>query len=420
MTRVLIILIIFNFIPVSQAQWIKQCCDTSEYIRSIYFIDNNTGWAAGDNGKLYKTTNKGNDWVLLKNNPYYTINGSIYFINAFTGWLCDNADYSYGIIRKTTNGGYNWNVIYYNFDKYLFYSLHFFDADTGFVLSVNNTSGWSILKTTNSGLNWEEKFQGHFLSSIYTLNKDTIWVSGGFSPGRILKTTNGGVTWITNYVQGSDQLHSVYFINKDLGWTTGFGIRYVGVILNTTDGGVTWFKQDSIYNNTPYTVQFTDVNTGYVSGVGFISKTTNGGRKWAIENLDITIYSHFFVTNDFGWIAGGSILMTTSGGGQFTFKPEIFNLLQNYPNPFNGTTIIKFEIPEEHNVYSRKCSIVLYDITGKKVKTLFDGYKLPGIYSIEFNSVNISSGVYFYRLEVNSSKSSGFDYTETKKMVLVR
>ncbi len=92
-----------------------------------------------------------------------------------------------------------------------------------------------------------------------------------------------------------------------------------------------------------------------------------------------------------------------------SFVPKQYSLSQNYPNPFNPTTKITYNIPRDSKV-----KLIVYDILGREITRLInDELKLAGSYTIEFNGANLSSGVYFYRLE------SG-DYSECKKMVLIK
>ena len=91
-----------------------------------------------------------------------------------------------------------------------------------------------------------------------------------------------------------------------------------------------------------------------------------------------------------------------------------YKLYQNYPNPFNPSTTIEFAIPKRVNV-----KLVIYDITGRVVKTLIDGKEYePGVYKVTWNGKNdygeyVASGVYLYRLEAG-------EFTSVKKMVLAR
>jgi glycosidase len=89
-----------------------------------------------------------------------------------------------------------------------------------------------------------------------------------------------------------------------------------------------------------------------------------------------------------------------------------FSLMQNYPNPFNPSTNIRFNVAEAGIV-----SLKVYDLLGEEIVTLIDEYKPSGQYEVTFNGrnngSNISSGVYFYQLKVNS-------FVETRKMVLIQ
>ena len=94
--------------------------------------------------------------------------------------------------------------------------------------------------------------------------------------------------------------------------------------------------------------------------------------------------------------------------------PTRFNLSQNYPNPFNPTTTIKYSIPanagvEMHNL----ASLRIYNVLGEEVATLVNEKQSPGSYSVQFNAGNLSSGVYFYRLQVGN-------FVSTKKMILLK
>lgn len=83
-------------------------------------------------------------------------------------------------------------------------------------------------------------------------------------------------------------------------------------------------------------------------------------------------------------------------------------LSQNYPNPFNPTTTIKYQIPVSAHVLLK-----VYDVLGNEVVTLADEYKPAGRYEVEFNAEGLSSGIYFYKLQVS-------EYFEIKKMILIR
>jgi len=85
-----------------------------------------------------------------------------------------------------------------------------------------------------------------------------------------------------------------------------------------------------------------------------------------------------------------------------------YSLYQNYPNPFNPVTEIEYSIKDEGNV-----ELIIFDVLGRKVKTLVNQRQSNGNYKIPFDASVLSSGIYLYQLRVN-------DFIETKKMVLLR
>jgi hypothetical protein len=88
--------------------------------------------------------------------------------------------------------------------------------------------------------------------------------------------------------------------------------------------------------------------------------------------------------------------------------PNSFELFQNYPNPFNPTTSIKYSVP------SLQFTIIkVYDVLGNEVATLVNEQKSSGEYEVEFDASNLSSGIYFYRLNTGS-------FSSIKKMIYLK
>jgi Secretion system C-terminal sorting domain len=105
--------------------------------------------------------------------------------------------------------------------------------------------------------------------------------------------------------------------------------------------------------------------------------------------------------------------------------PNTFFLEQNYPNPFNPSTKIRFTIPSVIASVAKQSQFVslkVYDVLGNEVATLVNEEKPAGSYEVEFsakggsasggNAYNLSSGIYFYKLQAGS-------FVETKKMILL-
>ena len=88
--------------------------------------------------------------------------------------------------------------------------------------------------------------------------------------------------------------------------------------------------------------------------------------------------------------------------------PTGFALMQNYPNPFNPSTKLRFSIPAFANV-----RITIFNAVGSEIDILLNKKLNAGIYEVDWNASEFSSGVYFYRIKVN-------EFTETRKMVLLK
>ena len=93
--------------------------------------------------------------------------------------------------------------------------------------------------------------------------------------------------------------------------------------------------------------------------------------------------------------------------------PGEFSLHQNYPNPFNPRTKIDYDLPEAQNI-----QIMIYDILGRKIRTLLNEYQHIGYKSIHWNGKGdygrqVSAGMYIYTIQAG-------EFVQTRKMVLMK
>jgi hypothetical protein len=100
-----------------------------------------------------------------------------------------------------------------------------------------------------------------------------------------------------------------------------------------------------------------------------------------------------------------------SSAGAASSPPTEFELQQNYPNPFNPTTTFTYSVPQQTDI-----SLVIFDVLGRKIRSLITETKAPGIYNIKWDARDdagepVPTGLYFARF-------TGKDYTEVCRLVL--
>ncbi len=106
------------------------------------------------------------------------------------------------------------------------------------------------------------------------------------------------------------------------------------------------------------------------------------------------------------------VLQTITVESQYNTQIDDYSLAQNYPNPFNPSTTIGYELKD-----NAKVSLVVYNALGQAVKTLVNQNQDRGIYTVQFNASDFSSGMYFYRIVATGASKT---YTEVRKMMLVK
>ena len=294
----------------SQTGWTKLNSGTNEILRSLYFNNTNTGYAAGENGKIIKTTNSGVNWISL-NAGAAGILWSVSFIDNNTGFIA-----GYEGSYRTTNGGANWlRIPLLNWR----YKIQFANPLTGYSPGAGN----QVMKTTNGGLNWESKYVNTSASfyNVSVVNENTAYFCPGIN--KLFKTIDGGDSWQQINTPYGGLPFSIFFVNDSTGYlVTEGGGRYL--LSKTTNGGINWTTQLSSIEMSFGGIYMLNDQTGFVEGcswnpgyTGFIFKTTNGGINWNKScYIDNAINCIYFVNENTGYAAGfdGMILKTTNGG----------------------------------------------------------------------------------------------------------
>lgn len=153
-------------------------------------------------------------------------------------------------------------------------------------------------------------------------------------------------------------------------------------------------------------------NSGHTDGALNIDNMTNKIRLRGDNDADCDLPQ-----GGSGWVEylshGFISEMAVEDGNWDLAVPKRFHLYDNFPNPFNPVTKIQYDLSENTHV-----NLAVYDLLGREVKRLVDGFESAGFKEAEWNARDntgkpVRSGVYFYRLRTRS-------YSETRKMVLLK
>jgi photosystem II stability/assembly factor-like uncharacterized protein len=253
------------------------------------------------------------------------------------------------------------------------------------------------------------------------INTGYFFSSGGI--GKLYKTINGGKDWqvfndtiFCNVLKGFDE--NIFLCEEATA-------SLAGIIHRTIDGGQNWESEQFDFLDWGYDIEFTAGNSSNVwCASAPLSFSSDTGRTWVKEfNAPNGLFLDIVFTDENnGWLFEGvsreliNIYRTTNGGiggivsvdNEIDFRPDGFILEQNYPNPFNPTTIIRYQISEISFV-----TIKVYDVLGNEISRMVNEEKPAGEYGVEFDGDGLTSGIYFYQLRAG-------DYTDTKKMILLR
>ncbi len=447
---------IFSVIIRAQIQWDTQIAQGltvfSDPMTIFSAVDHNICWGIEyyelgngiTNPKFAITTNGGSNWsVASALIPSGSGVEAIYARDAQTAWIAvfnptNGADRG---IYNTTDGGVSWNkqgsaftggghpLIIYFYNK----------SDTGICVGAPRNNRFEVYTTIDGGTNW---------TLVQTTNMPAadpgdLFPTGGTGSGntflfgtflrKVYRSTDRGTTWTKiNYNAAPSGAGIGIQLKDDL---NGIAATYFGDHINrvakTSDGGQTWSSQPlppshpSFYfiSYVPGTsaMYFVTSHNNYswndeVTTPGSMF-TQDSGKTWS--QIDSKPHGAASFSDDgWGWSGGiGDTIYRISrdalpvGVREFTVNaelPENFSLEQNYPNPFNPSTKIKYSIPTSEFV-----TLKVYDVLGNEVATLLNEDKPAGSYSVEINAANLSSGIYFYRMQTKNS-------IETKKMILLR
>jgi len=381
------------------AQWFEVSTIPNQSLYSVYFLNQNLGWACGSNATIIKTTDGGISWI-TQSSPTINHFEKVKFVDENNGWI-----WGWNKLIKTTNGGANWSEVVLPFS---FTDCFFISPATGWITSRNNTNQDSeIYKTTDGGITWTSQFfsMDQSLGAIFFLNENYAWVCGFYE---IIRTNNGVLTWTPDFtVSFGGAPWDLSFVDTLTGWLAHNTLGSY-TISKTTDGGEIWFDQLAESGKFIESIYFLNLSTGYAAGNtlsspnnperGIIKKTTDGGLNWTEQYSDTgSLHSIYMVNELIGYAAGGILLKTINGGlpvELFSFSAECVDndVLLSWTTA-SETNNKGFEV--ERSIKNSKLKIKNFEpigfVNGKGTSTELNYYS--------FKDENLSPGKYLYRLK---------------------
>jgi 5'-nucleotidase / UDP-sugar diphosphatase len=325
---------------------------------------------------------------------------------------------SWGIYRSTDNGE-NWTATAFNFGAFFCFAFNQ-DSTTNYIFAG---SGGGIFRSTDSGASWDTTSNG-----LPRPTSVDVWALAVTQSGKVYAGTNEGLFASTN--NGDDWLlvDSIFYQARirdiEINSHGHIFIAESGRVFRSIDDGQNWVEL-SIPPHYSLTCALAINSLDHIFVGGYL-KSTDNGNTWETLNTDLQTENRSLCIDQSGYL-----FVATSYDGIFKSVlstldtltniveekrkniPLQFNLKQNYPNPFNPETNIPLILAMRNHVV-----LEIFDILGRKVKTLFSGYMPAGKHKLLWNGKDdagnqVSSGAYLYRLKAGEQQV-------TRKMLLLR
>ena len=256
--------------------WTSQASGVGIRLTGVQALGDNVVYACGKSGVVIKTT----DGATWGNSTTGTLNDfeSLVFSSSNVGWVTGGGPKSF--ILRTTDGFTSTGSVTTQLEGIIGTpNITDITAPTSNVLYASGDDGL-ILKTTASGAGgstWSDDVSGSTanLKSINAPTSDVAFAVG--AGGIVLQTPAASTGWSSQASGETVQLNAIRMNSSSVGWFAGNN----GVLRVTGDGGGTWTEQASGTGSTLIAIYIVDANTVYMVGFGFlVIKTTDAGTTW--------------------------------------------------------------------------------------------------------------------------------------------
>ncbi len=338
-------------------------------VRSIYFVDENTGWAlvsTSSHAEVRYTSDGGVTWTTqLTNNGdleamafrsatqgvcvgggsgrmdiYYTHNGQNWskvtavegLPNVYTrldlravtfnsnnevfavGWGSQAAGLQPSLILKSSNGGEDWQYMEQAVEDRQYVNLNAITVLSDSTLIAGGGAAYEgtvLIKSTDDGNTWH-RVEAKYGTQIKTLSHVGSTIVAAGSGGGIIYSNDEGATW--TMPEGIIPTTSLYALKK-VGDNFIIAGGYDGMLIKSVDNGATWsaiFASDGVHCPTIKDISFVNENVGYIARYNrMVSKTVDGGETWTTVIPDTnttgyTLYGVQFLDENTGFVVGKS------------------------------------------------------------------------------------------------------------------
>ncbi len=392
------------------------------------FVSPSQGWAFKYNvdelysEDLYFTDDGGDSWAMIYSLDYiWEKFVDIQMIDSQFGMATVNlAGVDYRDYRLTYDGGYTWTSIIDTLpDGLEIQYIQFISSEIGFICTQPLVAheSISIYKTVDSGLTWTQSQNPNnsigMQNIMYSLDETNIWSGGYLYPtidgGGLHYSNDGGDSW--QLLLETPPIYDLNMVTAEYG--AYLGISYSHSLISLVITHDNFNTSTYVYTENDFGDYFfgfcfqNESNIWVACRMGKVMLSRNGGisfREYVNLNDDLLDIEFF---NDTGFVYSvDSIYKLTYPVSNNDSEQILGNdyQLTNYPNPFNPQTTISFALEKAESV-----KLEIFNSKGQRVKNLLKSKLQPGKHNYAWDGTDnhnnkVSSGVYFYRLEVAGEK----------------
>ena len=313
-------------------------------------------------------------------------------------------DYEILTLKYTSNAGFIWANYYDAYYEEYPVAVTIDNADNILVLGSSNRSrdyDWCILKYDEFG------------DSLWARRVDV----GDYDHPSCIDTDFDGNVYVGGSVGSINEFYerkiNKYNPNGELIWSKEFKdtLGYnVGSMINIkTDSNYVFVAGTYSYDDssggpwTEYYVAKLNLNMDYI---WTYQKISNENMSNIVADMTIDISGNIIVTGRTKQYPNETmenyytikIKDIKTGLNESIIFPHSVELYQNYPNPFNPITTVEFALPEPQNI-----KLQIFDISGRLVETLINGYKEAGNWAVKWDGSRYSSGIYICKLQASNN-----------------